>query len=115
MITTQAPTHEIKIYTTGSLEQVKQICREYCKEVGLCVTVTPTLFIYTGGEETGVEVGLRNYPRFPTNSTKLMGTASALAEKLLKGLCQNSIMLTDSLGNTTWYTLREENAPNNNS
>lgn len=109
MTTKFAPTHEVKIYTTGSLQRIQEICREYCYFVGLCVTVTPTLFIYTGGEESGVEIGLRNYPRFPSTEEELRGVAERLANKLLHNLHQHSILITDSKGDTVWYTLREEN------
>jgi MinD superfamily P-loop ATPase len=33
-----------------SLEEVYTICSEYCNKIGLCVSVTPTQFIYSRGE-----------------------------------------------------------------
>ena len=33
------------------LEEVKDFLQEYCNTVGLCVTVTPTTFIYKDGRE----------------------------------------------------------------
>ena len=50
------PTFWLRLYLAGDLDQIKQACREYCMEVGLCVTVRPIDFIYTGGEESGAEV-----------------------------------------------------------
>lgn len=57
----------VKIYTSGPISRIEQVCREECYEDGLCVTVTPVKFIYTGGEELGAEIGLINYPRFPSS------------------------------------------------
>ena len=68
----QTPTFEAKIFIgLGTpdheylLEQVQDVCQEYVDSVGLCVTVTPTQYVYTGGTERGAIVGLINYPRFP--------------------------------------------------
>ena len=73
-------TFTTKIYLSGSIELIKNACREYCLKVGLCVTVTPTLFIYTGGEEYGVEIGLINYPRFPDTGGNILSKATELAK-----------------------------------
>lgn len=40
------------IYIAGDAEHAKQVCRDFCLAVGLCVTVTPTTFIYSGGKAT---------------------------------------------------------------
>ena len=71
MNTKDTPTHRIEIYASGPIEVAKQVCRETCLSEGLCVTIEPTHFIYTGGEETGFKIGLINYPRFPTSKELL--------------------------------------------
>lgn len=53
-----------KVYIAGSVPTLEQVCREFCLD-GCCVTVTPTNYIYTFGEESGAEIGLIHYPRFP--------------------------------------------------
>ena len=63
--------------------KAKKICQDYCDEIGLCVTVKPTEFIYTNGNEQGIEVGLINYPRFPDSNNKILYKAAKLAEKLM--------------------------------
>ena len=50
-----------------NINEVIEICQEYCDSIGLCVTVTPTYFIYTEGREDGCFIGLINYPRFPSS------------------------------------------------
>lgn len=99
-------TCQIKIYLSGSIEQIKKSCREYCLTVGLCVTVTPTLFIYTGGEEYGVEIGLLNYPRFPTNQKALLKTATELANKCRNEAFQHSYLIVTPT-KTTWHSTRK--------
>ena len=66
-----------------SIEPAIAICQDYCDEVGLCVTITETEFIYTGGSERGCIVGLINYPRFPATPEKILEHAFVLAKKLL--------------------------------
>lgn len=106
LITKVEKTIWAKLYLSGPIEVAKQIIRAECMEQGLCVTVEPTSFIYTGGEEVGYVVGLINYPRFPTDYVSLRLRAEALAERLLRGTYQHSalIMMPDL---TAWITTRE--------
>ena len=67
-----------KVY---SIDEVKDLLQDYVNEVGLCVTVSPTTFIYKDGREEGVIIGLINYPRFPTTKEKLERTAEDIANK----------------------------------
>jgi hypothetical protein len=74
------------------LEHVRRVCHEHCDEVGLCVTVTPTEYIYTngrsGGGEPGAAVGLINYPRFPKSPEEIRDQAIELAGRLMIELRQ---------------------------
>jgi hypothetical protein len=97
----------VKIYLSGPIEQAKQILRENVLREGLCVTIDPTLFIYTGGEEFGFVVGLINYPRFPTNQENIWNRAEKLAMLLLEGTCQHSVLIM-SPDHTKWITKRNE-------
>jgi len=85
-----APTYYARIYVGGDLANIKQVCREYCMGHGLCVTVDPTTFIYTAGEETGAVVGLINYPRFHFTLEKILEHAQTLAGALMVACCQRS-------------------------
>lgn len=76
-----------------SLEAVRNVCREYVNEVGLCVSVTPTEFIYMDGEEPGAIVGFINYPRFPSVTEEIEGRASELAKGLKHALGQNRVSI----------------------
>lgn len=85
-----APTFFARIYIGGDLAFIKQVCRAFCGEKGLCVTVDPTTFIYTGGEETGAVVGLINYPRFPATNKVITDLACELADILMTECHQKS-------------------------
>ena len=71
-----------------SLGFVEDICAAYCDSVGLCVTVTPTTFVYSHGREPGAIVGLINYPRFPKEPVDIRAYALTLAENLRGNLNQ---------------------------
>ena len=55
------------------------LCRSYCDTVHLCVSVTPTHFVYVDGEEEGAFVELINYPRFPSSPEEITTQAIGLA------------------------------------
>ena len=103
----KVPTIRFDIFMAGDINQAKQVCREYCLVVGLCVTIELVDYIYTGGEETGFRIGLINYPRFPTNSLELYETTKNLAENLLERLCQHSYTIVGP-DNTEWVSIRPQ-------
>lgn len=84
--------------TTHSLRAVSDEVRKYVDEVGLCVTITETTFVYKNGSEPGVAVGLINYPRFPSPRALVEKHAMELARRLLKAAKQMrvSIVYPDS-------------------
>lgn len=100
------PTHTIRIYLSGPIEVAKQVIREHVLAHPQCVTVEPTTFLYTGGEEQGYVVGLLNYPRFPSTPEELNIYATNLAHRLLAHTFQTSAMVVTPT-DTTWITTRE--------
>ena len=107
--TRSGPTIEIKLWLAGDAAAIRQACREFCNEVGLCVTVTPTTFVYTGGAEEGACVSLCNYPRFPSTLCELRVKANDLAAYLVDRACQHSVLIVDP-ETTTWITKRDDNS-----
>jgi|SRR3989344_8394454 len=77
-------------------KEVGRIAQNYCNEVGLCVTLTDTQFIYKNGREPGVAIGLINYPRFPAIKQKIIRQALDLAEKIKDTFKQNRISVVFS-------------------
>lgn len=61
---------------------VYAICQEYVDKVGLCVTITPTKYVYSNGSEDGFAIGLIQYPRFPAPEFQIRNHAMTLAELL---------------------------------
>lgn len=86
---TATKTYTATIYIGGDVAKIKDTCREYCLK-GLCVTVTPTDYIYTAGSQTGAAVGLINYPRFPAEPEQVRATAMELAKLLMTKCYQGS-------------------------
>ena len=86
----------IKIYIAGSRQNIEDCCKAFCNEIGFCVTVTETNFIYTGGSETGFEIGIINYARFPSNYDGLITNAEVLAKRLIEDSFQSSCSIVSS-------------------
>lgn len=107
MITKAVETYWVRIYLSGPIEVAKQIIRRECLKEGLCVTIEPTHYIYTGGEEAGYVVQLINYPRFPKEKAAISLRAYDLAQTLLDETYQHSALLMNA-ENTVWITKREE-------
>ena len=74
-----------------TLREAIDACGEYVDAVGLCVTVEEVVYKYVSGEETGVRVGLINYPRFPTSPKNIRTRAKHLALKLKDRFKQNRV------------------------
>lgn len=81
---------DIKIYIAGPIEVAKQILRREALVEGLCVTIEPTLYLYSGGEEQGYVVGFINYPRFPKTPEEILTRAEHIATILLNETYQQS-------------------------
>lgn len=107
MKVTSSPTYWARIFIAGDVDVARQVCREYCFDVGYCVTVEPTTYIYTGGEEAGVVVGLINYPRFPATQEEIDAKAEELAMRLMQRCCQQSFSIMNSV-ETRWFSRRQE-------
>jgi hypothetical protein len=83
----------ISIFVAGDQAKARDICARFCFSVGLCVTVTDTTYIYTGGREEGVEVKLQQYPLYPTVPVLLEDKARALGQILRDELYQRKVMI----------------------
>lgn len=102
-----APSYPINIYIAGDINDARRLCRKWCADRGACVTVTPTDYVYTGGAEDGVIIGLINYPRFPKEPAELKARAVELANYLVAGMCQLSASV-ECPDETIWITNRPE-------
>lgn len=108
MKTKTESTITVRIFMSGPIEVAKQVLREECLS-GLCVTIEPTHYIYTGGEEAGYVVGLLNYPRFPATLDYLMEKATRITETLIERTFQRSGLVVGPV-ETTWVYRDEKNS-----
>jgi hypothetical protein len=107
MIERTTETFQVRLYLSGPIDVAKQVIREECLSKGLCVTIEPSLYIYTGGEEQGYVVGLINYPRFPSTANEITERAKGLLLKLLDATFQHSGLLVTPTY-STWVTKRAD-------
>ena len=83
-------TYWARIYIAGDINEIRRSVRQFTWDIGLCVTVTPTDYIYTGGEESGAIIELINYPRFPEEIDSIRLMAYNLGMRLMHDCFQRS-------------------------
>lgn len=76
-----------------SIDEVYEECQKICA-IGICVTITPTRFIYKDGWEDGVVIGLINYPRFPKEKQRLIYDSWEIANRLQERFKQIRLSIT---------------------
>jgi len=106
MICTTADSETVTVYLAGDVADAKRSMRRQCVEEGLCVTITPTTFVYTHGAEEGVAVGLVNYPRFPKPPGDVWKRAVQVAGMLMADLYQRTALVV-AADKTLWITPEE--------
>ncbi len=99
---TEAPTVSVAVYMAGDIDTAKRWLRREVYQRGLCVTIRPETFLYTGGEESGFSIGFVNYPRFPSSPGDTESRAIAIAEALVVECCQRTALVVGRV--TTWIT-----------
>jgi len=110
MKSVEVPSYPVSIFIAAeSIFEAETVCREYCDDVGFCVTVTETVYCFTGGEQSGVIVGLINYPRFPKEPAEIWAHAEMLAAQLRERLKQDSYTI-QAPDKTVWFSHRTEAA-----
>ena len=76
-----------------SIGECKALVQDFVNDIGWCVTLTPTEFIYKNGSEPGIIVGIINYPRFPLDVKELQKRIVDLATLLKKQLKQDRLSI----------------------
>ncbi len=106
---TIVPTFEAKIYLgtlpgyvdtsmdfCANYETLMQKCQDYCDECKLGLSIKTIDFVYVNGREGGFEIGLINYPRFPSSPYKITEHAIKLAKILKKTFKQERVTIVTS-------------------
>jgi hypothetical protein len=109
MTTSTVDSIVVTIHMAGDLGEAKRLLREICYYAGLCVTISPETFIYTGGEEEGIRIGLVNYPRFPSSLAEIWKRAISMAERLVVDLRQKTALVVGP-AETLWITVNPPGA-----
>lgn len=97
----------VDIHMAGDINAAGLVIQRYALDCGMCVTLTPQSFIYTGGREEGFKVGFINYPRFPKEPGEILARARDLASVLLVQLGQHSYSIVTPI-ETIWVSHRPE-------
>lgn len=105
----ECPSYPISIFIAGSAKDAGLIVRGYCDDNGFCVTVTETRYVYKGGFNFGVIIGLINYPRFPLNPDELWAHAEKIGALLCRRLNQESYTI-QAPDKTVWFSHRGQPA-----
>lgn len=84
----------VKLYVGGPLTFIEQCCREHVLS-GLCVTIKENKYIYTMGEETGVEIEFINYPKYPDSPESIWDSAMTLGQTIVERCHQGSFTIMD--------------------
>lgn len=104
-----ADSFNIDIHMAGDIAFAGQIIQRLAVGTGLCVTLSPQSFIYTGGREEGFRVGIINYARFPSTPEQLLDRAKTIANALMLELGQHSYSIVTPI-ESIWISRREETA-----
>lgn len=84
---------EAKIFISGDITKIKDVCAAFCECNDLCVSVIEMDFVFTGGTEKGACIGLIQYPRFPKDTQTIVNQAKSLVTLLLYECHQRSCTL----------------------
>lgn len=103
----EVASYPVSIFIAGSYGDALYVAQRYCDDVGLCVTVTKSRYVYKGGTEDGVVVGLINYPRFPLTPAEIWLHAEELAELLRADMGQDSYSI-QAPDKTVWFSKRHD-------
>ena len=109
MKTSETSSYSVQIWIAGDHARALELCRLYCEESRFCVTVSPTTYVYTGGREAGVCIGLINYGRFPSEPCAIFARAKELTLRLIEGLGQESATI-QAPDKTLWISFRKDPA-----
>lgn len=93
-----------RLFICGNLTTIKQTVAKFVAQNGWCVTVTPTDYIYTGGEEEGVIIEAINYARFPSTQAFRRERMKDLGMMIAKAANQRSFSIMDE-GGSSYHAL----------
>lgn len=109
MIEKTVPSFNVEVHMAGDINAAALFLQQEAARKGMCVTLAPQTFIYSGGREEGFRVGLINYPRFPKTPDELFNEARMIGLWLRAHLGQTSFSIVTPR-ETTWISTRPDSA-----
>ena len=103
----QVPSYWCYLYIAGDIHSIESVCRDKCFEIGLCDTVEPVKYIFTGGAEDGARIGLLNYARFPDERENIYQKAVLIGYEIAEKCNQWSFTIIDDV-KSEFYSRRGE-------
>ncbi len=91
----------IDIHIAGDISTARATCKRFVWHNHSCVTIKEQDFVYTGGLESGVCVGIVQYPKYPVSHVKLIENAQYLAQNLMIDLHETSALIVTDI-DTYW-------------
>lgn len=85
----ESTSYSVDIFIAGNRQSATEAMREFCLR-GECVTISDADYVYTGGMEEGVRIGLINYARFPRGHETLWQIGIDMGRFLIERLHQQS-------------------------
>lgn len=82
----ECPTWQTTIYIAGDYSLAKNELSRMATTRGMCASMWPCDYVYSGGLESGVAIRIINCPRFPANSWELRDLAEEIARELIVSL-----------------------------
>jgi len=96
-----------RLYVGGNRQAAEMACRAACFPSGLCVTLDETTYIFGGGTEPGVCIGLIQYPPFPEQVGMLRARAITLGMAVAEASSQWSFTIVTPTENI-FYSRRNQ-------
>lgn len=85
-----APSFTVEVHMAGDIDAAALFIQQVAARRGMCVTIAPQSFIYSGGREEGFKIGWINYPRFPKEQAAILEEAITIAEWVRDHIGQRS-------------------------
>lgn len=97
-------TYQATIYVGGDLATARAFLRDAAYQEWLCVSLTPTEFVFTGAVEAGVAIGFCAYPEVPVDPEQIFERARQIATGLVKALGQRTALVV-ATDRTEWISI----------
>lgn len=86
--------YNVEIHMAGDIQAASLFLQQVAARRGMCVSIHPQSYIYSGGREEGFLVRFINYARFPQEPEVILKQAEQLADWIRDDIGQYSWSIT---------------------